>query len=206
MHQELWYRLAFIFILVAMFLVSGYFRSKARAKGGIIERRMEDTRTIVGRILVALPLYASLLAYAIHPEWMAWASIAIPAAVRLAAVVMGVALLPALWWVFRSIGPNISETHLTKPSHTLVTHGPYRWVRHPLYLVAGCMLVILSMLAANLFMLSMTIVAVSAITLYVVPKEEAALVEKFGDAYRDYQQDSGRLLPRLGKCRGQRQT
>ncbi len=30
-----------------------------------------------------------------------------------------------------------------------------------------------------------------------VPREEALLVEKFGDAYRKYQTRTGRFLPRL---------
>jgi protein-S-isoprenylcysteine O-methyltransferase Ste14 len=34
-----------------------------------------------------------------------------------------------------------------------------------------------------------------------VPREEAALTEKFGDAYREYAMRTGKFLPRLGRGR-----
>jgi hypothetical protein len=48
--------------------------------------------------------------------------------------------VPAAWWVFSSIGRNVTETVLTKADHTLVTTGPYRWLRHPLYATAAALL------------------------------------------------------------------
>ena len=41
-----------------------------------------------------------------------------------------------LIWTLRSLGPNLTDTVVTRQAHTLVTRGPYRWVRHPFY---GCM-------------------------------------------------------------------
>jgi protein-S-isoprenylcysteine O-methyltransferase Ste14 len=88
--------------------------------------------------------------------------------------------------VVSSIGNNISETFLTKEKHVLVTHGPYRWVRHPLYTTATIATISLSILAANWFMLAMACVAFIGIAALVIPREEAELVRKFGDAYREY--------------------
>jgi protein-S-isoprenylcysteine O-methyltransferase Ste14 len=106
-------------------------------------------------------------------------------------------MLPSLYWVMISIGRNVSETYLTKVSHQLVTHGPYRWLRHPLCSVATLALVALSLIAANWFMLAMTLIAFLGIARLVVPKEEAMLTQKFGDAYREYQQRTFRFAPRL---------
>ena len=36
-------------------------------------------------------------------------------------------------WAFRSLGPNLTDTVVTRRHHTLITRGPYRWVRHPFY-------------------------------------------------------------------------
>jgi protein-S-isoprenylcysteine O-methyltransferase Ste14 len=49
--------------------------------------------------------------------------------------------------MFLSIGANISETILTKRTHQLVTHGPYRWIRHPLYAFSLLELFSLALLA-----------------------------------------------------------
>ena len=115
----------------------------------------------------------------------------------LARVVVGLAMLPLLYWVMISIGKNVSETYLTKETHVLVTHGPYRWVRHPLYTVATIVLVSLSVVAASWFMMAMALVAFIAIAVFVVPKEEAELIRKFGSEYREYQKRIGRFAPRL---------
>jgi protein-S-isoprenylcysteine O-methyltransferase Ste14 len=44
---------------------------------------------------------------------------------------------------------------------------------------------------------TLTVVAAIAIRYIVIPTEEAALLEKFGDHYREYMVRAGRLLPNL---------
>ena len=43
----------------------------------------------------------------------------------------------------------------------------------------------------------MGVVIFAAMALLVVPKEEAQLTKKFGEAYAGYQRQTGALLPRL---------
>ena len=114
---------------------------------------------------------------------------------RRCAVGLGALLL--LYWVVSSIGNNISETFLTKEQHVLVTHGPYRWVRHSLYAAAMLAFWSLSILAANWFMLAMASAAFLGIAVLVIPREEAELIRKFGDAYRAYMLRTGRFTPRV---------
>ena len=85
---------------------------------------------------------------------------------------------------------------LSKEKHVLIAHGPYRWVRHPLYAAATMSLVALSVLAANWFMLAMACAAFLGIAGLVIPREEAKLRQKFGDDYREYVERTGRFAPR----------
>jgi protein-S-isoprenylcysteine O-methyltransferase Ste14 len=195
MNDQQLFRWIFIAIFVITLSISGYFRRKARRTGGVILRAQEG-RLILGlRILFAAPLYLSLLAYMINPNWMAWSMMRLPNWLRWLGALVGLGTLPVLYWVMRSIGTNISETFLTKKNHALVTHGPYRWVRHPLYSVATVALVSLGLVAANWFMLAMAVLIIFLIALMVIPREEAQLILKFGEAYREYQQRTGRLIP-----------
>ena len=123
---------------------------------------------------------------------MAWSAMPLPAGLRWLGVAIGLATLPLLYWVFSSIGSNISETTLTKKKHILVTHGPYHWVRHPLYSAATIGLLSLSMLAANWFMLAIACLAFVGIAVLVIPREEAELLRKFGSEYQAYMQQIGR--------------
>jgi protein-S-isoprenylcysteine O-methyltransferase Ste14 len=138
-----------------------------------------------------------MVAYIINPRWMAWSALPLPTAVRWGGVVVGLATLPLIYWVLRSIGRNISETVLTKTDHRLVTHGPYRWVRHPLYTVATMAFVALGLIAANAFILALGLLIFVGMAVLIVPREEAELSAKFGPAYEAYRRRTGGLFPRF---------
>lgn len=196
MSVELMFRVFFGVILLGAFLISGTFRRRARQTEAI-SRAQEGRRVLALRLLFAVPLYVSLFGYLINPRWMAWSSLQLPDWLRWIGVAAGLALLPAVYWVMSSIGANVSETYLTKQSHALVTRGPYRWIRHPLYSVAIGAFLALGVIAANWFMLAMVLIGLGAISLWVVPREEAELIHKFGVEYEAYQRRTGRFLPRL---------
>lgn len=197
MRSDQVFRWAVMAVFFGMFLISGYFRRRARQSGEVVSRRSEGMPILFARLIFASPLYLSFLAYVLDPAWMEWSSFDVPVWLRWLAVIVGVGTLPLLYWVMISIGKNISETTLTKESHELVVHGPYRWVRHPLYSVAALGLVSLSIVAANWFMMGMALIALAAISLFVVPREEAELILKFGDEYLEYRARTGRFAPRL---------
>jgi protein-S-isoprenylcysteine O-methyltransferase Ste14 len=100
------------------------------------------------------------------------------------------------YWVFQTLGKNITPTVETREKHELVTGGPYRWVRHPLYTDGSSFFVSLSLVAASWFM-GLASVVVLAMLLTRLPKEEEKLIERFGDEYRAYMRRTGRLLPRI---------
>ncbi|MBI2505383.1 MAG: isoprenylcysteine carboxylmethyltransferase family protein [Candidatus Latescibacteria bacterium] len=191
------FRWFFIGIFIGTLSISGYFRRRARRSGEAIPRAREGKPVLLSRLLFAAALYLPLLAYLLNPAWMAWSVISLPTWLRWLGAAVGLAMLPVLYWVFQSIANNISETFLTKEKHVLVTHGPYRRVRHPLYSVVTISLVSLSMLAANWFMFALACAAFLGIAGLVIPREESELIEKFGDAYQAYMERTSRFVPRL---------
>jgi len=197
MNSESVFRVFFAVILVAAFGLSVTFRRAARRSGEAIPRRREGAGNLTLRLLLAVPFYLSMLAYAVNPGWMAWSALAFPAWLRWVGVIVGLAMLPLLYWVFHSLGNNISETFLTKENHSLVTHGPYQWIRHPLYTAAMATFLALGLIAANGFILTMGGLIFVGIAAFVVPKEEAQLAAKFGEAYWEYRRRTGGLIPVL---------
>jgi protein-S-isoprenylcysteine O-methyltransferase Ste14 len=103
---------------------------------------------------------------------------------------------PLLFWTFHSLGKNLTDTVVTRRDHTLVTHGPYRWVRHPFYDVLLLWVVSMSLLTANWLL---ALFGLTAFAMLVVRTriEEDKLIERFGDEYREYMARTGRFLPRL---------
>ena len=184
-------------IFAAALLVSGWQRARAHREKAAVPRSSESSVLIVGRLVVALPLFGSVLAYVANPRLMAWAAIELPTALRWVGVGLGATTVPTVYWVLSTLGSNVSETVLTKERHELVTSGPYRWVRHPLYGTGIALFLSVGLMAANAFLLLWTVVALVAIRFLVVPREEAALVQAFGREYENYQSRTGSLFPRF---------
>lgn len=198
MDMELVFRLAFIGIFLGSMSISVYYRRRARNSGETISRRAEGGAVMFLRVFFALPLFLPILGYMIDPDWLAWSFVSVPEWVRWAGVGLGAVCVPLLWWVFSSIGNNISETVLTKAGHELVTHGPYRWVRHPLYSVATLMFLSCGLIASSWWIMLFAVIVLVMVAGVVIPMEEKALAAKFGDAYEDYRRRAGMLMPQFG--------
>ncbi len=70
-------------------------------------------------------------------------------------------------------------------SDTLLTHGPYTYTRNPMYV--GWMLILVGIsLIQNTAWLFLTLPLVGIGTDRSIRREEDALVERFGDTYREY--------------------
>lgn len=195
--NETVFRISAAVILFTCIGISAYFRRKAdRGSGERISRSVDGAPMMTVIKLGGLLLWFSPLAYLLNPLWMAWSKIGLPDWVRWLGIGIGVTCAVLLYWLFSSIGSGITPTSATRKQHRLVTSGPYRWVRHPLYTVGSTMFVAFGMMADNWFIAVLGVLAFIAMAIR-TPKEEANLIEKFGAEYREYMQSTGRFLPRL---------
>lgn len=177
--------------------ISGYYRRKAdRDTGEKVSRRVDGSLTMNLIRIGGLLLWFSPLAYLINPSWMAWSKIGLPEWVRWLGVGIGIFCAFGVYWLFSSIGSGITPTSATRKEHKLVTSGPYRWIRHPLYTFGSSMFVAFGMMADNWFIALLGLLAFIGMAIR-TPKEEANLIEKFGDEYRDYMKRTGAFLPKL---------
>ena len=178
--------------------ISSYYRRKAdRESGETISRRVDGPVMMTIIKVFGLVLWLSPVVYLLNPAWMAWSKIGLPEWARWLGVALGSACVPGIYWLFSSIGTGISPTSATRKQHTLVTSGPYRWVRHPLYTVGAFLYVAFGLMADSWFIALMGLLAFIAMAIR-TPKEEANLIEKFGDEYREYMKHTGRFFPKLG--------
>ena len=125
MNEETVFRVILAVVFVSALLISGSFRRKARQSGKTISRKAEGGTALFVRMRAALLFFGSIALYAVAPEAMSWASLEIPSWLRWLGAGIALSCRPLLWWVFNSIGNNISETVLTKKDHQLVMSGPY---------------------------------------------------------------------------------
>lgn len=81
--------------------------------------------------------------------------------------------------------------------HKLVTSGPYKWVRHPMYAITNVLVCLAFLITANwiVFLVSLATYTGTTVWRVTLGPEEKQLLEKFGDEYREYQQHTGAMLP-----------
>lgn len=200
--QEVWiddniFRLLILGLTVIALGVSVYYRRRAARVGNDrIERTQEGVPQMILLRAAGLGMWVSVLVYIINPAWIAFAAIPLPEWLRWFGFFLSAAALPLLVWMFRSLGNNITDTVQTRQNAQLVTNGPYRWIRHPLYTFGTLFFVGLTLMSANALILLFGAVALTILALR-TPIEEARLIETFGDEYRAYMDRTGRFVPRL---------
>ncbi len=195
METSLFMRISVLVILITVLAISGYYRNKARQEGGVIKRQEEGWLAYLMRIVIAIPLLIVLLLNIFYPPTMSWAKFNIPPLVQIFGLVLGFLCIPFLWWVFSSIGKNISETVLVKNEHELVTRGPYSRIRHPLYAGTLLLLISTSLVLKDYVILGYAMIGILAFRLLVIPAEEEKLLETFGEDYECYQSRTNALMP-----------
>jgi len=178
----------FRIILIAGFLIfmpiGVYHRVKSRT-GEKLDRRQEGVFVFVTLRALGIAGLYGLIAYMIDPSWMAWSSVPLPNWLRWIGIGLGIIAGSLLFWTLRHLGKNLTDTVVTRKEHSLVTGGPYRWVRHPFYSSVITAMLANSLAAANWF-LFLAGVLFSILIVIRTRKEEENLLGRFGDEYRKY--------------------
>lgn len=117
----------------------------------------------------------------LHGGWLAALALFADAEPRWPALLVFFALLQAMrGWVIWSLGPYWTTRVVTVPGAPLVRRGPYRWLRHPNYLIVAAEIALLP-LAFGAVWLAVVFSALNAGLLWHrIRLEDDALAERRG--------------------------
>jgi protein-S-isoprenylcysteine O-methyltransferase Ste14 len=97
-------------------------------------------------------------------------------------------------WVHRHLDPQCSIALELQEDHKIITSGPYKRIRHPMYL--GIFIYTIGLILISSDLLVLLFFGFSIWVNYRrIPEEEEMMIEEFGDEYREYMKHSGKLLP-----------
>ena len=195
MNQDHTFRIVLIVAFLAVLPIALSYRLKSRTTEKL-DRRQEGLFILSTLRPAGLAFWLGLIAYIVNPSWMAWSSVPLPAWLRWTGVGVWSVAGGLLFWTLRHLGRNLTDTVVTRREHTLVTHGPYRWVRNPFYDSAALLVLASSLVVANWFLLLTGGLAFVLLVLR-TRTEEDKLLARFGGAYGAYMERTGRFLPRM---------
>jgi protein-S-isoprenylcysteine O-methyltransferase Ste14 len=89
---------------------------------------------------------------------------------------------------------NKTEIIPWRPASTLVTDGPYRFTRNPMYLGMACLYAGIAFSFGLLWAFALLPIVILLIDRTVIAREEPYLEKKFGDAYIAYKKNARRWL------------
>jgi protein-S-isoprenylcysteine O-methyltransferase Ste14 len=194
MNENDTFRIVLVVCLLVVLPIGISSRLKSRT-GEKLDRRQEGMFILATLRPVGLAFWLGLIAYIVNPSWMTWSAVPLPAWLRWTGVGVWVVAGGLLFWTLRHLGSNLTDTVVTRREHTLVTDGPYRWVRNPFYDAAALLILAISLVVANWFLL---MVGGLGFVLLVIRTrtEEEKLLARFGEDYQAYMTRAGRFLPR----------
>ncbi len=117
-----------------------------------------------------------------------------PALALVGAVIMAASLL-LFHRVHRELGRNWSDSLQLRETHTLVTHGLYTYVRHPMYSAFFMWGLAQLFLLPNWIAGPAGLVGFAILFGFRVGREERMMEETFGDQYREYMKRTPRIIP-----------
>jgi len=185
-------------VVASLFAVSIYYRSRADKAGGRVVRDDEPMPLRLALSFSGLMGFGGLLLYMAWPPALNWTLLPIPTFLRWAGVAIVTLSVASTWWVFRTLGLNVTRTSKPRDNATLVTSGPYRFVRHPFYVNVALAFGSLSLVTRSWWFIAWIVLALALLVVR-TRREEANLEARFGDAWRAYAARTGRFVPRLAR-------
>jgi protein-S-isoprenylcysteine O-methyltransferase Ste14 len=161
---------------------------KMRVAHKQLERVLLTISTCGLGIIPALFVFTAALQSADYPMqfWQPW---------------MGTVVFALALWMFhrthKDLGKNWSVTLEVRTEHALVTSGIYQYLRHPMYSAFWLWAIAQLLLLPNWIAGLSGLIGFGMLYFFRVRREEAMMLDTFGNEYRDYMKRSWRIIPRF---------
>jgi protein-S-isoprenylcysteine O-methyltransferase Ste14 len=132
--------------------------------------------------------FGSLTEYLLVQRTISWIAV-------VAGVLCAAASFKLRWSAIAALGKFWSLHVEIRDNHEFVQSGPFRFLRHPTYFSMILELLSFGLIFNAWWMLLIIPLGFIPVLILRLRLEEPALVEKFGDAYRDYQRRVPMLIP-----------
>lgn len=203
-NEELTYKILFLILFIPGSFIRGLYAYRIRpyVKKRSLKKRFRllfETEGYLGALLLmgqGVVLLAGLTTYLFYTSWYPWLQIPLPYIIRRIGFIIGIPGLILLAWTHYTLDKYWSVAIEFREEHKLITSGPYKWIRHPMYTAHLMYFLSWALVTSNVLILINYVLTVAIIARR-IPREEKALIEKFGQEYISYMRKTGQLIPRI---------
>jgi protein-S-isoprenylcysteine O-methyltransferase Ste14 len=194
MMQEVFNWVYFVLLIVICVVRRAHERKAGR------HSRLRGTPLVEAVLMILWGAAAGVLPlFYIFGSWLNFADFpfTIPSAFGFVGIVL---FLISIWILHRShadLGKLWSPTVEPEADHRLVINGVYKRIRHPMYTAHVLWSIAQALLLPSLIAGPLALVLILAVIHLRIPREEQAMLEKFGDTYSQYMKMTGRIFPKL---------
>ncbi|PKN92328.1 MAG: hypothetical protein CVU44_14405 [Chloroflexi bacterium HGW-Chloroflexi-6] len=192
---EVTFRVIFGILWLVYFAVRLYFQRKVKGVGSYVRVNEKQEKLLFRLFALA---YLVLPIYFLTP-WVDFAHISMPVWLRWAGLIVTCGGIGLFGWAHQALGLNWTAVLALSEKHALVTSGPYRYIRHPMYTAFFVIGFGFLFLSANALVGVVYLGPLLLMYLSRFSAEEQMMIERFGERYRQYMKETGRILPRLMK-------
>jgi protein-S-isoprenylcysteine O-methyltransferase Ste14 len=134
-HDDIAVRLIIAAQLLALCAVRGYFGAPPAATSAERppKRRAEPLLLTLTLGIIAVLHFGAMFAYLLHPPLLRWSSFESAARFRWLGILISCFGVAGEMWAAVSLGTSYSPMLRVADERAVITAGPYRWIRHPLY-------------------------------------------------------------------------
>jgi protein-S-isoprenylcysteine O-methyltransferase Ste14 len=185
-------------MLISIFLISAFFISELpmlfskRAKSSKVKNERDKLSLMI--LCVVIPLCIALGMWIGTYQIMVLTNYQLVKLICVSIFVIGFTIRRLAIY---QLGSMFTLNVVITDRHILKTNGLYKIVRHPGYLGYLLMIVGIGISFNNLLSLLITLVPTFGALSYRIEIEEDALIEEFGNLYKDYKNSVKRLIPGL---------
>ncbi len=197
------FRLIITAELLAIGVVRVYFGApRGKEPAGAAPAQRSESGWLTGALgAIVLLHFGAILAYLTDPGLLRWSAFEVGGPIRWIAMMVSCLGVAGEIWAAVSLGASYSPMLRIAEARVVVTAGPYRWIRHPLYAFWLPVAVGWGVAACNWFIIVTGTVLVFVLAVIRVPREEAMMLQGLGESYRQYMTRTGRFIPRVWTVR-----
>ena len=190
--------LPYKFIIIATLTISGIIRGyyELRYMKVTLVKIYNGSREKFLVKIVGFCITAPVLIY-IFTTYLGFSHVAFPSTVRFVAGIIMLLNLFYFFWIHLTLGRNWSPILVISKDQQLITHGPYKKIRHPMYASIWIHLFCMLFVSANWLVGLLGIIAFGSSYFVRIKEEENMMTDEFGKAYLNYKKNTRRIFPKL---------